>query len=147
MNISNRRWERVELFVQTKHDNWFRLFLSSFSFLQEKYISPSHVIRDLEIFAQCYFRWMPILEIRSGGAAQIDLFNRMLLSNINKLQRAIETGDWKTAELQNDVSKIPNVNSYFPFSMTDGGDDATNLHELLIDSSDVITEGSLFEYE
>lgn len=90
---------------------------------------------------------MPILEIHNGGAPQIDLFNRMILSNIHKLQKAIETGNSNLSELQNDASKIPNVNSYFPFSMTDGGDANTNLHDILIDSSDIITEGSLFEFE
>lgn len=90
---------------------------------------------------------MPILEIRSGGAAQIDLFNRMILTSINKLQRAIETGNPNMSELQSEgTCKIPNVNSYFPFSVTNGGDDdATNLHDILIDSSDIITEGSLYD--
>lgn len=106
-------------------------------------------MRDLEIFAQCYFRWMPILEIRNGGSAQIDLFNRMILSNIHKLQKAIETGNTSEIEQQSENSsiKIPIVNSFFPFSMMDGDDDNTNLHDILIDSSDVLTEGSVFEFD
>lgn len=107
---------------------------------------------------------MPILEIRNGGFVQIDLFNRMILSNIHKLQRSLETGN--VSDLQLDLKKedesgtarpeaiangkhnrVPVVNSFFPFSITDGDDDNSNLNDILIFSSDVLTEGSVFELD
>lgn len=131
---------------------------------QEKYLEPSSSVRDLDIFAQCYYRWMPILEIRNGGFVQIDLYNRMILSNIHKLQRSLETGN--VNDLQLDLKKdddstvsrpettsngkhtrVPVVNSFFPFSITDGDDNNSNLNDILIFSSDVLTEGSVFELD
>lgn len=107
---------------------------------------------------------MPILEIRNGGFVQIDLYNRMILSNIHKLQRSLETGNF--SDLQLDLKKdddstasrpestsngkhnrVPVVNSFFPFSITDGDDDNSNLNDILIFSSDVLTEGSVFELD
>lgn len=107
---------------------------------------------------------MPILEIRNGGFVQIDLYNRMILSNIHKLQRSLETGN--VSETQLDLKKeddptvarpeatangkhnrVPVVNSFFPFSITDGDDDNSNLNDILIFSSDVLTEGSVFDLD
>lgn len=107
---------------------------------------------------------MPILEIRNGGFVQIDLYNRMILSNIHKLQRSLETGnvsdlqldlrkDDESALARNEApangkhSRVPVVNSFFPFSITDGDDDNSNLNDILIFSSDVLTEGSVFELD
>lgn len=105
---------------------------------------------------------MPILEIRNGGRVQIDLYNRIVLANIHKLQRSLETGNVSEdvqVELRNDTaavplasangkqSKVPGVDSFFPFSITDGDEDYSNLNEILIFSSDVLTEGSVFEFD
>lgn len=101
---------------------------------------------------------MPILEIRNGGPVQIDLFNRMILTNIHKLQRSLEIGNVSEdlqVEIRNDPSiatangkqKVPVVDSFFPFSITDGDEDYSNLNEILIFSSDILTEGSVFELD
>lgn len=104
---------------------------------------------------------MPLLEIRNGGSAQIDLYNRMILSNIHKLQRGLETGNFTdiqldpkkdedpaTASRKNSKhNKVPVVNSFFPFSINDGDDENSNLNDILIFSSDVLTEGSVFELD
>lgn len=108
---------------------------------------------------------MPILEIRNGGFVQIDLYNRMILSNIHKLQRSLEIGndndlqldpkkDDETSSTRTDATangkhanRVPVVNSFFPYSITDGDDDNSNLNEILIFSSDVLTEGSVFDFE
>lgn len=95
---------------------------------------------------------------------QIDLFNRMILSNIHKLQRSLETGnvsdhqlDLKREDEPNVAriestangkhNRVPVVNSFFPFSITDGDDNNSNLNDILIFSSDVLTEGSVFELD
>lgn len=104
---------------------------------------------------------MPILEIRNGGFVQIDLYNRMILSNIHKLQRGLETGNVddiqldprKDEDAQSEATanvkfnRVPVVNSFFPFSVTDGDDDNSNLNDILIFSSDVLTEGSVFDFD
>lgn len=104
---------------------------------------------------------MPLLEIRNGGFVQIDLFNRMILSNIHKLQRSLETGNLNDLHLDpikneeeptvatsnGKPNRVPVVNSFFPFSTTDGDDDNSNLNDILIFSSDVLTEGSVFELD
>lgn len=103
---------------------------------------------------------MPLLEIRNGGFAQIDLYNRMILSNIHKLQRGIETGNFTDIQLDSKQeedpanatanskhNKVPVVNSFFPFSINDGDDENSNLNDILIFSSDALTEGSVFELD
>lgn len=102
---------------------------------------------------------MPILEIRNGGPVQIDLFNRMILTNIHKLQRSLEIGNVSEelqVEIRNDPAiatangkqnKVPVVDSFFPFSIIDGDEDYSNLNEILIFSSDILTDGSVFELD
>lgn len=118
---------------------------------------------------------MPILEIRQGGDVQIDLFNRMLLADMLKLQKALETrnehdieialghqrrivtrhssesdeatnGDNKEASFLR--QKVPVVNSFFPFSYTDKNDeDHSILNDILISSSIQVSEGSILDFE
>lgn len=107
---------------------------------------------------------MPILEIRNGGFTQIDLYNRMILNNIHKMQRALETGnfgdlqkdDEAKAEYQLEASngklptnRIPVTNSFFPFSVSDNDNDVNHdeLNEILTCSSDAFLEGSVFDLD
>lgn len=102
---------------------------------------------------------MPILEIHNGGLVQIDLYNRMILSNIHKLQKTLETGnvsddipknheDIGSATANGKINRVPVVHSFFPFSINDGDAvDNSNLNDILIFSSDVLTEGSVFELD
>lgn len=71
-------------------------------------MEPAHGMPSLSVWEQCYYRWIPILEIKGGGFPQIDLFHRLLLSNIAKLQRAIDTGDFDDLppELLPDIATI-----------------------------------------
>lgn len=80
---------------------------------ENKHLKPSHSIWDLEIFSQCYYRFMPLLEIRNGGyIVQIDLFNRMLLNNMHRMQRAIETGNFSDLQLDDkDKEQSSNITS------------------------------------
>ncbi|KAL7743192.1 hypothetical protein ACLKA6_016322 [Drosophila palustris] len=67
-----------------------QLFATQSSVPQDRYLEPAHRILDLAIWEQCYYRWMPVLDIRGGGQPQVDLFHRLLLSNIAKMQRCID---------------------------------------------------------
>uniref|UniRef100_A0A182YN08 Myotubularin phosphatase domain-containing protein n=1 Tax=Anopheles stephensi TaxID=30069 RepID=A0A182YN08_ANOST len=55
----------------------------------EQFLEPQCCLRDIELWQQCYFRWMPHLEIKYGGIAQCDLLNRLLANNIYKLRREL----------------------------------------------------------
>lgn len=115
---------------------------------------------------------MPILEIRQGGSVQVDLFNRMLLSDMLKSQKAIETRNEQDIEIarghQTSASrhssesdeagngdtanslkqKVPIVNSFFPFSYTEKNDeDHSILNDILISSSIQVAEGSILDLE
>lgn len=119
---------------------------------------------------------MPILEIRQGGSVQVDLFNRMLLSDMLKSQKAIETrneqdieiarGHQTSANRQSSENeeliangdardstnsfkqKVPVVNSFFPFSYTEKNDeDHSILNDILISSSIQVAEGSILDLE
>ncbi|XP_017472467.1 PREDICTED: myotubularin-related protein 10-B [Rhagoletis zephyria] len=71
-----------------------QLFVTSSTIPKDRYLEPQHSMADLAIWEQCYYRWMPILEIKHGGFPQIDLNHRLLLSNIAKLQRCLELQDF-----------------------------------------------------
>ena len=118
---------------------------------------------------------MPILEIRQGGSVQVDLFNRMLLSDMLKSQKAIETRNEQDIEIarghqtsasrqssENEEAangyardstnsfkqKVPVVNSFFPFSYTEKNDeDHGILNDILISSSIQVAEGSILDLE
>ncbi|XP_017155825.1 myotubularin-related protein 10-B [Drosophila miranda] len=67
-----------------------QLFATHSSVPQDRYLLPAHRIFDLAVWDQCYYRWLPVLDIRGGGQAQVDLFHRLLLGNIAKVQRCLE---------------------------------------------------------
>uniref|UniRef100_A0A1I8PYN7 Myotubularin phosphatase domain-containing protein n=1 Tax=Stomoxys calcitrans TaxID=35570 RepID=A0A1I8PYN7_STOCA len=65
-------------------------FVAQSSIPKDRYIQPDHRMPSLAIWEQCYYRWMPILEIKRGGFPQVELQHRLLLSNISKLQRCLD---------------------------------------------------------
>ncbi|EDW06059.1 myotubularin-related protein 10-B [Drosophila mojavensis] len=67
-----------------------QLFATQSTVPQDRYLQPSHRILDLSVWDQCYYRWLPVLDIRGGGQPQVDLFYRLMLSNIAKAQRCID---------------------------------------------------------
>lgn len=114
-------------------------------------MEPRYQIRDLDIWTQCYFRWLPFLEIQNGGLIQIDLFNRILINKISKLQQALQTGEYDEPSSptiksngENLADKLmPSVNSFFPFSRNFS--ESNELIEILTTSSELLTEGSIFD--
>ncbi|XP_053675597.1 myotubularin-related protein 10 [Anopheles nili] len=101
-----------------------------------EFLEPQYCLRDIELWQQCYFRWMPHLEIKNGGIAQCDLLNRILSNNIVKLYKDLgkttspENGNDKMDALEQILSttmvqtRDPDVaseaswaiSSFFPFS-------------------------------
>lgn len=121
-------------------------------YFQNRYLIPKHSIKDLEIWAQCYYRWLPILEIKNGGNPQIDLFARYVLSNISKLQHALQSNEYDDIPMKkpnNDNfigpqnTNIPLLSSFFPF--TRNTTDSNDLTDILNASNDLLAEGSIFD--
>lgn len=101
---------------------------------------------------QCYYRWLPILEIKYGGNPQIDLINRMTLSEISKLQQDLQTQSFDdsnkttaSASVQSDdtMKNMPLISSFFPFSHNTA--DSNELTDILTASNELLTEGSIFD--
>lgn len=104
---------------------------------------------------QCYYRWLPVLEIKNGGPPQVDLFNRMILSNISKLQQDLQLRPFD--DVPNSTSKtstssqpdgnliqgMPLISSFFPF--TRNTTDNNDLTDILTQSNELLTEGSIFD--
>ncbi|ALC48867.1 CG14411 [Drosophila busckii] len=67
-----------------------QLFATQTTVPQDRYLQPAHRIFDLAVWQQCYYRWLPVLDIRGGGQPQLELCQRLLLSNIAKMQRCLE---------------------------------------------------------
>lgn len=93
-----------------------------------------------------------MLEIQNGGNPQIDLFNRWVLSNISKLQHALQSRDFDdvpiTEKSNNDNnciqnSNIPLLSSFFPF--TRNTTESNVLTDILNASTDMLAEGSIFD--
>lgn len=81
-------------------------------------LKPNTNVCSLDIWIQCYFRWLPELEIRNGGKPQIDLCCRFIVSEIFQLQQtltgAVNGRAVRTKE--ENLELLKKVNSFFPFS-------------------------------
>uniref|UniRef100_A0A182SEH1 Myotubularin phosphatase domain-containing protein n=1 Tax=Anopheles maculatus TaxID=74869 RepID=A0A182SEH1_9DIPT len=131
----------------------------------EQFLEPQCFLRDIELWHQCYFRWMPHLEIKYGGIAQCDLLNRLLANNIYKLRQELGqsvTPDASSEQMDtleqilstmiiqtrdpdaaSDVSFM--ISSFFPFSSIVPTAQAV-CSELLIASNDInFSHDSMYE--
>lgn len=81
-------------------------FIALSSIPKDRFLDPDHRMSSLQIWEQCYFRFMPILEIKRGGFPQIELQHRLLLSNITKLQRCLELQEYdELPDIYYDITK------------------------------------------
>lgn len=55
----------------------------------ETALLPEHGLRYMKTWTLCYFRWLPVLGIKSGGLPQIDIVHRQLMNDINSLVRIL----------------------------------------------------------
>lgn len=81
-------------------------------------IKPLYAISSLELWTQCYFRWIPTLEIHNGGQRHIEFYIRLLQNNINQLE--ININDNRDSPIDTDKIGIyslnANIDSFYPFS-------------------------------
>ncbi|CAH0558932.1 unnamed protein product [Brassicogethes aeneus] len=109
----------------------------------QQILEVKHGISSLEIWSQCYFRWLPELEIKNGGRPVLDLYNRILVNEILNLRhgQADANGRYlKNIDEQMDLLK--KVNSFFPFSHNLFGQTSASSNIFL--SSDVLDTQSVF---
>ncbi|PSN49432.1 Myotubularin-related protein 10-B [Blattella germanica] len=99
-------WDWGELFPE--HDTAFFInpIYEACSHQYKKILSAKGGLSSLDIWRQCYFRWLPLLEIPGGGKAQLDLQLRQLNSDVAALKRG-ETAPEQT---------VSRIGSFFPFS-------------------------------
>lgn len=74
---------------------------------------------NMALWSQCYFRWVPLLEIKCGGPPQIDLGLRALHAQIDRLREQL--AQVKAGERTTNLNVCPSiakqrVTSFFPFS-------------------------------
>lgn len=129
------------------------------------FLEPQCTVRDMEIWHQCYFRWIPFLEIKNGGHPQVDLFNRSVVNSINKLLKVLNSenlygsnekislGDPSEAHNLSrqsfnandllDGSKLPTINSFFPFTSNISNNE--ELLEILVANEEFLPDGSIVD--
>jgi myotubularin-related protein 10/11/12 len=89
----------------------------------KRVLRPATSVSHLDVWMQCYFRWLPDLEIRNGGRPQIDLCSRFIVAEIFELQEKIQTGEVNgklNRNKEEHLELLRKVNSFFPFSRNSG---------------------------
>ncbi|CAH1987093.1 unnamed protein product [Acanthoscelides obtectus] len=109
-------------------------------------LKPNPGVSNLEIWSQCYFRWLPDLEIRNGGRPQVDLYCRYLVAEILQTQQG--NGDTNGKLIKNKeeyLDLIKKVNSLFPFSHNSGYISTDPTDNVLL-SGDTLDTQSILNY-
>ncbi|XP_058792029.1 myotubularin-related protein 10-B isoform X2 [Phymastichus coffea] len=112
-----------------------------------KYLKPMCAIPFLEVWSQCFFRWIPHLVIHNGGRNHIEMYTRLLQNDVAQLQ--LDVGDLSTSP----VDKLStcllqmNINSFYPFSNKKSGNTVSTpiintsfiMSDSMIDSQSLLT--------
>ena len=72
-------------------------------------ISPNYQIPFIEIWTQCYFRWLPLLSIKTGGLPQVEIINRQLMKDIKSLLYVVQ--EFSKNNVENGVNSSNNNNN------------------------------------
>ncbi|KAK9887578.1 hypothetical protein WA026_023384 [Henosepilachna vigintioctopunctata] len=105
-------------------------------------LKPKTETSALGIWNQCYFRWIPDLEIRCGGRPQIDLCARLIVSEVWELREKLE-GKENCKHVQNReeyVKLLNTVSSFYPFSHNAK---EVTINNTLLTSSDALDTQSI----
>lgn len=125
----------VALFCNPLYDDSFK----------EKLV-PNTRVCFLDIWSQCYFRFIPDLEIRSGGRPIVDLCNRFIATQINGLFQQISQGTERNGTpktKEDNVQMLKKINSFFPFSHSSGQIQALPINNDLISAPDLDSQSIL----
>ncbi|XP_012272966.1 myotubularin-related protein 10-B [Orussus abietinus] len=102
-------------------------------------MKPRYSIPNLELWTQCYFRWIPPLEIRSGGSNHVELFARLIQNDINRLRMNVNGGCASPVDKISTYLVQMNIDSFYPFSNKSGNVVSTPI----MNSSILMTESLL----
>lgn len=110
-------------------------------------LKPLHAISSLELWTQCYFRWIPALEIHNGGQRHIELYIRLLQNDVSQLKINISDNRSVSLEKIGIFSLHTNIDSFYPFSNKRSGNtistpimnSSIHLTESLLDAQSLIT--------
>ncbi|XP_017791187.1 PREDICTED: myotubularin-related protein 10-B [Habropoda laboriosa] len=103
-------------------------------------IKPLYHIATIELWTQCYFRWIPTLEIRNGGQNHIELYVRLLRNDVNQLRMNINGNCGSPINKSNSYSVPMNIDSFYPFSNKKSGN---SVSAPIMNSSILATESLL----
>lgn len=95
---------------------------------------------SLELWTQCYFRWIPPLEIRNGGQNHIELYARLLRNDVNQLKMCVNGNCGSPVDKSNSYSVQMNIDSFYPFSNKQSGNTVSTP---IMNSSILATESLL----
>lgn len=149
-------WDWREQFseqdIQLFYNPLYNCATSSDSAIKTKYLNPLCAIPSLEVWSQCFFRWIPHLVIHNGGRNHIEMYARLLLNDVAQLQ--LDAGDPSTSP----VDKLStcllqmNINSFYPFSNKKSGNTVSTpiintsfiMSDSMIDSQSLLTAPDWF---
>ena len=103
-----------------------------------EHLEPKTGIPFLDVWSQCYFRWIPRLEIRNGGRLQIDLSCRLLALDIYMMRQLVkgERINENVCRNREEISQLmQKVNSFFPFGQNG------SVQEILADNDFISIDG------
>lgn len=103
-------------------------------------IKPCCAISSLELWTQCYFRWIPALEIHNGGQRHVELYVRLLQNDVNQLKINVNGHCGSPVDKVGIYSFHTNIDSFYPFSNKRSGNTVSTP---IMNSSILITESLL----
>ncbi|CAK9826975.1 Myotubularin-related protein 10-B [Anthophora retusa] len=103
-------------------------------------IKPLFHVATIELWTQCYFRWIPTLEIRNGGQNHIELYARLLRNDVNQLRMNINGNCGSPINKSNNYSVPMEIDSFYPFSNKKSGN---SVSAPIMNSSMLATESLL----
>ncbi|XP_012259111.1 myotubularin-related protein 10-B [Athalia rosae] len=106
-------------------------------------LEPVYNIPCLELWSQCYFRWIPPLEIRNGGRNHIELYSRIVQNDINQLKVNANGSCGSPVDKVTTYLVQMNIDSFYPFSNKKSGN---VISTPILNSSTLVTE-SLFDVQ
>ncbi|XP_076181009.1 myotubularin-related protein 10-B isoform X2 [Ptiloglossa arizonensis] len=108
--------------------------------VEKSIIKPLYNMASLELWTQCYFRWIPPLEIRNGGQNHIELYARLLRNDVNQLKMCVNGNCGSPVDKSNSYSVQMNIDSFYPFSNKQSGNTVSTP---IMNSSILATESLL----
>lgn len=114
---------------------------------ERSHIKPLFSISNLELWSQCYFRWIPPLEIHNGGKNHVELHARLVQNDIAQLKINANGNCESPVEKITSYIVHMNIDSFYPFSNRNSGNTVSTpimntsllMNENLLDTQSLMT--------